>query len=223
MIKAIIAIACICIAASVATAQPLPDDSGQYHLIVVTSELPMTADNTLVANTETHPQLSAIRERCKSFVFKVNDPLYQSRYASALGITSLPKIALVRSDGGVLYKASGPSTYDPDQLAADLMKAATADRAQNPRTVDGRNASADCPTCPNQPSPRPDRTPSWRPGVNITPQLIPDTVNVNTDVTIPPTVYFGAAAIGVLLVGGMAIVAIIGLGVGITILVKSFS
>ncbi len=221
MIRAILAFAILAIAVSIASAQQLPDDSGKYHLIVVTSEFPMTADETLVANTETHPQLSAIRARCKSFVFKVNDPLYQSRYASALGITSLPKVALVRSDGGVLYKASGPATYDPDKLAADLMAAARADRAQNPRPADGRNATADCPTCPYQPQPQPSRTPIFRPGER--PSLIPDTVNVNTEVAIPQSVYLGAAVIGTILIGGMALVAIAGLGVGITILVKSFS
>lgn len=222
MIKAILAIAFLLIFAAIASAQQLPDDSGRYHLVVVTSPVPTAGDQSLVSQTETHPQLSKIRQSCKSFVFKADDPLYRSRYAATLGDTDLPKIALVRSDGGVLYKASGSAMPDTDTLAADLLAAGRADRAQHPRVSTSREYNAaDCPTCPNQPQPQPSRTPLFTPGSR--PHLIPDTVNVNNSVTVPQSVYFAAALIGFLIIGGVSLVVVIGLGIGITILVRSFS
>jgi len=177
----------VCAAALLAPlvlAAELPDDSGRYHLVVVTGG--NVADASLLQSLATHPQLSEVSKACKRFTFAAADPLYRARYATALGNDPLPIIALVRSDGGVLYKASGVNIPAPDELAQNLLKTGRADRTANPRKIN----AAPAPTLAGGPM---DAL-RWP---NLTPErLIPDTVTIKPEVTIAPE--FGYAVFGVL-------------------------
>jgi hypothetical protein len=126
-----------------------PDDSSAYSVIVVTNAPEQPADAALVAAMRAHPDLKRIYETVKFFKFPANDRLFLDRYAATLRPTALPAVALIRSDGGILYQACGPEIPAPDALARRLVEIATADRIANPRPVAGPiNTPAPNPTPP---------------------------------------------------------------------------
>src|SRR5690606_35738936 len=120
-----------------------------------------------------HPAVARIAAACKRFDFTPQHEIYRARYATALPPSQLPIVALVRHDGGVLYKASGDNIPPADALAQSLVKMATADQSQQ-----GVRQSY-------QPGPsygplRPDG--GWLPN---RPSLIPDTIVVSPQVNLP--------------------------------------
>lgn len=170
-ILTLLALAIVVICTSIASAQTPPDDSGQYHLITVTATPPTPACVQLQQSLA-HPAVARIAAACKRFDFTPNHEIYRARYATALPPSQLPIVALVRGDGGVLYKASGPNIPAPDTLAQSLTKMATLDQSQSVRQS-------------YQPAPaygpmRPDG--GWLPN---RPSLIPDTVVVSPQITMP--------------------------------------
>ncbi len=193
-ILTLLALAIVVICTSIASAQTQPDDSGQYHLITVTSTPPTPACVRLQQSLA-HPTVARIASACKRFDFTPNHEIYRARYATALPPSQLPVVALVRHDGGVLYKASGSNIPGPDALAESLIKMATADQSQVPRQS-------------YQPSPaygpmRPDG--GWLPN---RPNLIPDTIVVSPQVNVPSGLLW--LAIFGIIVGLLTIVAVIG-------------
>jgi len=140
-----------------ALAQAPADDSRDYHLITVTQDPPTPACSALLASLAS-PDLATIAGRCKVFSFRPRDVIYRERYAAALPPESVPIIALVRYDGGVLYKASGSRIPRPAALAAELNRVAAVDQkswAQTQQLLPGR------------------------------PRLIPDSVVIKPQVNVP--------------------------------------
>lgn len=143
--------------ADLASAQSPLDDSRDYHLITVTQDPPTPACSALLASLQS-PDLAPIARRCKVFSFRPRDVIYRERYASALPPESVPIVALVRYDGGVLFKASGSRIPRPAALAAELNRVAAADQkswAQTQQLLPGR------------------------------PRLIPDSVVIQPQVNVP--------------------------------------
>lgn len=184
--------------ATVAEAQTPPDDSAQYSLVIVTASPANVADAKVLESFKSNPALANIAANCKRFTFDARDPLYLSRYAAQLPPTALPVVAMVRSDGGVIYKASWPNIPPPDELAAQMLKMGRADRNQNPRTIQvSKPEEIAGPLTP------------WLPDPARPSGLIPDTVNINPTLNVPPEVGMAMTAavalVGVvLLLGGMA-------------------
>jgi hypothetical protein len=112
-----------------------PNDSGLYQMVIVINPTPTPADAALLAAIDGEPTLAAIAKQCKRYRFPASDPLYLSRYAATLQPSALPAVALVRSDGGILYKACGAEIPAAGELARRLVEIATADRIANPRAI----------------------------------------------------------------------------------------
>ncbi|MEM9825098.1 MAG: hypothetical protein AAF958_00840 [Planctomycetota bacterium] len=206
--------------ALVAHAEP-PDDSSAYMLVTVTGVQKSPADTALLRSLATDTRLASISKACKRFDWTPASKAYARRYAAALPPTTLPVVALLRSDGGVVYKASGTNVPSPNALADELIRVAKADRAQNPRTIQAPQPTADpmandpLANCPcDQPRPRifPNRPP-------LADGFIPDSVTLEADV--PDSLGY-AAAVGVfalivlgLLGGGgvLFLVALVGMAI----------
>lgn len=211
----------LCCTSTVGIAQELPDDSQAYHLVTVTVAPPSPAGAMLLDSLDRHPLLARIGADCKRFDFNAGDEIYKARYAAALPPNQVPVVALVRSDGGVIFKSSGPNCLQGDALAESLLKAGRADRAANPRpipaAVQPQREQYDCPdgNCPLPPNRRPLLPFD---GSRI-PQLIPDTVTVQPQVQIPDSIGYALAAVAVLFVLGLlGLLALAGLVCGWLIL-----
>lgn len=163
--------------ASIAAAQTPPDDSRSYHLITITAN-PPTPACTRLAESLRHPDVARIAAATKRFDFRPTDAIYRSRYASVLPATEAPIIALVRWDGGVIYKASRGGIPSGANLAADLVRYAAADQSASNSAV-ARPASDDDPT----------RWPSLRP------RLIPDSVTIAPEIQLPDSLRWVALAL----------------------------
>lgn len=194
----LLALVIVC-CAPIASGQTPPDDSRQYHLITVTSTPPTPACVRLQQSLA-HPAVARIAAACKRFDFTPQHEIYRARYAAALPPSQLPIVALVRHDGGVLYKASGENIPPADELAGSLIKMATADQSQQGVRQSFNPADAYGPL-------RPDG--GWLPN---RPSLIPDTIVVSPQVNLP-------AGLGVWLaigVGGIFLfIVVIVIGAGI--------
>lgn len=147
-----------------ATAQTLADDSRAYHLVTVTLDPPTPACVRLQQALR-DPAVAPIASQTKRFDFKPTDAIYRTRYASALSAAQAPILALVRWDGGVIFKASGDAIPSPAKLAAELRRWAMADRQSDASTRTYPEASN---LLPNRP------------------RLIPDSVTISPQVQIPP-------------------------------------
>jgi hypothetical protein len=112
-----------------------PDDSRAYHLLILTRDPASPACAALTASLAS-PEVAAIAAKTKVFRFTPGDPVYAAHYAAAIPPDSAPSIALVRYDGGVIYKASGAAIPRGAALAAALRSAAAADRASHGLTSD---------------------------------------------------------------------------------------
>jgi len=195
-ILSLLALAIVALFSPIVRAQTPPDDSGQYHLITVTATPPTPACVQLQQSLA-HPAVARIAAACKRFDFTPNHEIYRARYATALPPSQLPIVALVRHDGGVLYKASG-NIPAPDALAESITKMATLDQSQSVRHS--------YQTGPSYGPLRPDG--GWFPN---RPNLIPDTVVVSPQINVP-------ASIGVWLAIGagcivLFLVVVIGAGI----------
>lgn len=104
------------------------NDSGKYTLIVLTKDVPCPDCISLQA-TMNSPEVAAIAAKSKVFRFTPRNRIYQARYAGALPPHEAPSIALVRPDGGVIFKVSGSAIPRPADLAAAMIKQATLDRS----------------------------------------------------------------------------------------------
>lgn len=152
-----------------------PEDAASFHLVTVTANPASPTGQQLLQDIDTHPQLSAIAGACKRFAWTTADPIYRARYAAALPPTSLPIVALIRSDGGVIYKASGPNIPQGDDLAATLTGRAYLDRKANPRPIPNVEYSQ---TPPGQPDSETGLRPLFPDRRPVLDRVIPDTVNV---------------------------------------------
>jgi hypothetical protein len=154
-------------------AQSLPDDSLAFYLVTVTQSPPTPACQRLVASLQ-QPAMARIASGCKTFRFTTADPIYRTRYAQSLPASETPTVALVRHDGGVLYKASGANIPPPETLAARLTQMAAADQALHPR-ANQHGADAYGPL----------RTPDGQWRVPQRPSLIPDTIEIRPQINVP--------------------------------------
>lgn len=152
-----------------AAAQTLADDSRAYHLVTVTLDPPTPACVRLQAALR-DPAVAPIASQTKRFDFKPTDAIYRTRYASALSATQAPILALVRWDGGVIYKTSGDAIPSPPQLAAELRRWAMADREVDPAAI---NQAGVLPRFPDRP------------------RLIPDSVTIAPQIRLPPGLVAG--------------------------------
>jgi hypothetical protein len=191
--------------------QAPPDDSALYHVVVVTNAPETPGDAALVAAIGGDPSLRRITESCKFFKFPVTDRLFLERYAATLQPSALPMIALIRSDGGILFKAAGGEIPPPDLLARRLVEIATADRIANPRPI---NAAPTVPKLPPQFAPQLGNAipwPGFLPGTptpaSVVPGLIPGLLpgllspTIKPQIEIPAEVGFVAVAAVVVAVG----------------------
>ncbi|TWU17978.1 hypothetical protein [Allorhodopirellula heiligendammensis] len=209
MMRFIAVMLCIVALAGNARAQ-LPEDGGKYQIIVVTASTPSPLGARLLSLIQSDSKVASIAARCHVHQWTPQTKIYQARYARSLPATALPIVALARSDGGVIYKASGnavPSTGA--DLAANLMDAAKMDRDNSPLRY---SATADCPggTCPTRPAlPSLPSLPSFRPLDG----LIPDTVTI--DVQTPSVPKWAIAVVGGIVLigclGGLLLIAVVGL------------
>lgn len=191
------------------------EDAAAYHLITVTAPSPTPYGVRLVNDLEENPRVQAILRHCKTFNWTSATPIYRERYAAALPPTTLPIVALVRSDGGVIWKASGPNVPTGDALADALVARAYADRKANPRAIPPANRS------PIQT--QGDRKLS---GLMRRPLdgVIPDTITIEHDTSGLPWVPIGIAGfVGFLLLAGLAIGGLLLVVVAIVIVVKLVS
>lgn len=206
------AAAVLSIVAGSAVAQP-PEDAAAYHLITVTQNPPSPAETQLLASLQSNARLLRIAESSKQFHWTTSDELYRSRYAAALPPTTLPIIALVRSDGGVIYKASGANIPAGDALAEAIMGAAFWDRRDNPRPIPALlPASLATPTASPMTDPMTD--PATGPMFPNRPRvvdMIPDTVNVGPTLNIPDAFAWIA--------GGVALIAVAAAGFGCMLMI----
>lgn len=168
-------------------AQPLPDDSQDYYLVTLTGNPPTHHCGRLMG-TMLHPAVAQIKAACKSFDFKPDDPIYRARYAQSLPADQLPIVALVRHDGGVIFKASGANIPDAETLAQSLTQMAATDAAKHPRSAASNVAG-------------PLRPDGWR-MPNLRPNLIPDTVVIQPEINVPAGVTNWLMVVAVL--GGLA-------------------
>lgn len=168
---------------AIAQQQPLPDDSDRYYVVIVTQD-PPTVQCASLLRTIDSPALAKIRASTKVFRFTTRSVIYRERYAQQLPAAAAPLVALVRPDGGILYRASGSAIPDPVTLAQTL----TAWAAANEQVASSH---------PDTQRPRifPDR-----------PRLIPD-VNISPTVNVPPE----AIAIGFAGLAVLALIVIFGL------------
>ncbi|MEO9590892.1 hypothetical protein [Rhodopirellula bahusiensis] len=198
----------------IASAGPT-EDAAAYHLITVTAPNPTPYGVRLVQDIENHPRVQAISQHCKTFQWTSATPIYRERYAAALPPTTLPIVALVRSDGGVIWKASGPNVPTGDALADALVAWTYADRKTNPRAIPSANQS-------------PIRTQSDRrfPGLLHRPLegVIPDTITIEHDTSGLPWVPIGIAGFvgfaGVVLLCGLAIFGVLSVVFAIGVVIK---
>lgn len=189
-----------CGSAPVAMAGPT-EDAASYHLLTITAPNPTLYGLRLLNDVETHPRVQAIARHCKTFKWTSATPIYRERYAAQLPPTTLPIVALVRSDGGVIWKASGPNVPTGDSLADALVARAYADRQANPRAIPSANQ---VPITPQDTGKFPGLIRRPLDGV------IPDTITIEHDTSGVPWVPIGVAGFaGVLLLGGMAFVGLL--------------
>ena len=184
----IIAIALTASVGPIGHAETPPDDSAAYHLVVLLRDPPSPACASLESSLAS-PEVAAIAARTKTFRFTPTNPVYLPSFASALPAPPAPTVALVRWDGGVLFKASGNSIPRGPALAAALRSAASADQATAARSAASNLL---------------DR----RPG------LIPDTVTIQPRLELPaPSTGTIAAIVGIVLLClfGLAGLAVVGL------------
>jgi hypothetical protein len=190
--------------------QAPPNDAALYSVLVVLNAPEQPADAALVAAMRSHPALVKICGDVKFFKFPANDRLFIDRYAATLRPGALPMVALIRSDGGILYKVEGPAIPAPDELARRLVEIATADRIANPRTIN----AGPVPTGPSYgdagaiPWPAfPPGFPGGFPGAQVVPRLIPGLLDgilsptISPKIQIPPEVGYVAMAAVVVAVG----------------------
>jgi hypothetical protein len=175
------------------TAQSPPDDSQAFYLVTLTHPTPTPACNRLKSAMR-HPAVARIASACKSFDFTTSDAIYRQRYAAALPPNQAPTVALVRHDGGVLYKASGANIPDGESLAADLTRMAALAQSQD-STVGNQTLL-------------PLRPDGWQ-APNLRPNLIPDTVVIQPEINVPESVtswlMVGMIVLFMLLAGGGAV------------------
>jgi hypothetical protein len=86
----------------------LPEDGGAYHLSLFVSnnwrEIP--AEREAVALMETDATLKSIKAQSHYHLYTETDPIYQTRFASA--IDTMPCVLLQDAKGTVIFKYSGP-------------------------------------------------------------------------------------------------------------------
>jgi hypothetical protein len=188
MLPRLALIIAIALTATIGHAETPPDDSAAYHLVVLLRDPPSPACASLESSLAS-PEVAAIAARTKTFRFTPTNPVYLASFASALPAAAAPTVALVRWDGGVLFKASGSAIPRGPALAAALRSAASADQATAARSAASNLL---------------DR----RPG------LIPDTVNIQPRLELPaPSTGTIAAIVGIVLLClfGLAGLAVVGL------------
>jgi len=185
-------VAAMCMTATSFAQSPAvpPNDAAQYSIVVLTRDVPCQYCVRLQA-IMTSPEVTAIAKNCKVFYFATTSPIYRTRYAGAIPPDQAPAILLVRPDGGVLYKASGPAIPDAKELAAAFTKQATLDRSLTPQP------------------PRHTMSHDWSQEPLIErPRLIPDTVVVRP--VIAPTVNVAAPNIIFIVIVGLIFLACVG-------------
>lgn len=123
---------------SSATAQQMPDDSNRNQLVVIGA-----ADNAPATWFTSDPSLAAVKSMSNWSLLNPNTKehmtLFRERYQPQLG-AALPIVALLRPDGGVIYKAdrntiprSGAELFT--QMKATVLMARNAIKAPTPNAV----------------------------------------------------------------------------------------
>lgn len=184
-----------------AFAQLPADDSGKYSIVVLTRDIPCR-DCERLGEAINDADLLPIIASAKLFAFTPRSPIYQLRYADTISSADAPTIALVRPDGGVIYKASGPAIPPPAELAYQLRRFATLDRgmAVQPQRFAGIDPIENSPRVPTLRRP---------------PRFIPDTVVVRP--TLSPTVNVAAPNIVFLVIVGSILLVFTGIGLVIIV------
>ena len=103
----------------------LPEDGDAYHttLVLATDWRTMPKQRRLVAWFQADPRLASLRSQTHFHEYTERSPIYRARLARA--VSSVPCVMVQRSDGRVVFKASG-SNLPPtsgvlaDQIAASL-------------------------------------------------------------------------------------------------------
>lgn len=175
------------VASAQAQPQTLPDDRSQYSFVVVHEDQPSATTHRLSQMFASDPQLAQLARSFTVHRFPASDALYRKRYASALPPNDLPALALVRPDGGVVYKASGTSIPATSQeLYADLVYYANLDLSLRTGGGQSWDARTQCPdgNCPNVAPPQPWRQPFQPDGALRPDTWIPDSIDLRPQVNV---------------------------------------
>jgi len=147
----------------------VPDDGEAYHVSLFLHDdyRKRPLDRSLVAWWEVDPVLKSVKAQTHFHTFLASNPLYKSRFAKA--VPTLPAVMIQKSEGKVMYKASGanlpPSPWQMSNDVARLFK-------NRPYYVLPWRRPKPCPT----PGPKPDPLPDENDGDIIIDTVIPDTV-----------------------------------------------
>ncbi len=208
--------ALICVAALLPASAQLPEDGHKGYVVIVDSPHGSPAGRSLEKLLES-PELRPIVSKMHRHAFSPDSRLYQERYAKSFAIDTLPILAFVRPDGGVLYKASGTNVpTDAKWLAEELQYRINLDRSLiREQGVEWSSTENDCPggrcPLPNQPQPT-------LPNVD---ELIPDSVSINPTVEVPQAAWWiGGGVMLLILIGGVGLLLLLLLGAGLFALAR---
>lgn len=169
------------LACAAAHAQTPPEDGDRYSIVIVDQSPGSPAGDRLAAMLDA-PPLREIASQCHRLTLRTDSPLYRERYAAALPPSALPVLALVRPDGGVIYKASGSAIPAAQALAAELTHRAKVDQSSADR--------ADATQLVGLPS---------RPFLRPLDRVIPDSITVTPTLSVD-----GAVPAAIILVIGLS-------------------
>lgn len=181
-----------------------------HQIVIVTSDQPSDAGARLLEWFRSDARLSALRAKVHYHEFTPSNPLYIERYRQSLPASDLPVIAMATSEGGVYYKSSGRGIPSSASSLFNAMGSAY-------KQFREATTANDCPTCPKQP------VAPERPREPILPRLvdeaIPDTVTIEPHIDVPDSAVIAAAVvIGLVVLGGCAVVLLIGVAVVVFLL-----
>ena len=199
--------------------------AGPYHLVVVTAPTPSEAGVRLLDNIANDPTMAKLMQYCEFTELQTDSVMYQQRYANALPPNRLPVVAFCDRNGGVIYKASGPNVPSSGERLAkaiietnrEFQKAVAAQRLAGGIDWWEWSGQEQCPNCPDTSPQQPNRpnrpdTPNRpvRPLLDGLDDIIPDTVDIQPQITIGEgltvPVMVGVGLIVLLVIGGFLFV-----------------
>lgn len=159
---AIVLLLVICSTTAAQQSSTRPEDGTKPYLSVFVHRGQAPNEKLLLQHFRSDPSLMKVAADCHFRIYDEFDPLYKERHSSYIPVETFPCVMLQRSDGGVVYKASGLNVPAGATELFDQMAYYAKLDPMSPRkdSIDLRPmaASEDCPDgkCPVRPTPQPD-------------------------------------------------------------------